>query len=575
MSRTGDVRRAGTPARLALSLGLGLAGFVGSAMAQDGPPSLPPQVRPAPVPPPSASGIVSPVIPPGVASTLEEPAADAKPSLPPEVQVVRFQAPPEPVPQGDGKGLATVGLKVGVGYRLKLSNIPDRPGAELFPVIELVGHLHRPAPVDPGKYPIRIVFSLDDIYDATDRSRLVTHVVYLEDPDQALPVKLHKDEPPVVTLSPAEEPLKVGAALGRVMAIVRIGARRPTADELVMPIGDGLAHPGCPFTAADGSRCALPCGPVVGTAPPGGRPWLPRDEYLCDGGDRGISLHFQGDGGLVGIDPRDALITFSDDKRPRILPTNIVCLYAPRFAIVRVSVGANQSLNVVEVRAAERLERQATAEILQGPRRLAQNATAETNRHRARASGLVGKVYAGEHSELRVLAGYDSPVHIKGHVLTQGPEKVKGRVKAALNREKVGPVVLNKSDIAILTGIVQGPSQQVMSWPALSVVGVEVPPLKPGLSVIKQVSVSEAEPGDEVTYTIRFRNMGNTPIRAVSIVDSLMPRLEYVPGSALGPADTIFTAGENKAGSLELRWDLPGALAPGSEGYVAFRAIVR
>jgi uncharacterized repeat protein (TIGR01451 family) len=500
--------------------------------------------------------------------------------------VVRFQAPPgvtldvlgptpEPVPQGDGKGLATVGLKVGVGYRLKLSNIPDRPGAELFPVIEVVGHLHRPLPVDPGKYPIRVVFSLDDIYDATDRSRLVTHVVYLEDPDQALPVKLRKDEPPVVTLSPAEEPLKVGAALGRVMAIVRIGARKPTADELVMPIGDGLAHPGCPFTAADGSRCALPCGPVVGTAPPGGRPWLPRDEYLCDGGDRGISLHFQGDGGLVGIDPRDALITFSDDKRPRILPTNIVCLYAPRFAIVRVSVGANQSLNIVEVRAAERLERQATAEILQGPRRLAQNATAETNRHRARASGLVGKVYAGEHSELRVLAGYDSPVHIKGHVLTQGPEKVKGRVKAALNREKVGPVVLNKSDIAILTGIVQGPSQQVMSWPALSVVGVEVPPSKPGLSVIKQVNVSEAEPGDEVTYTIRFRNMGNTPIRAVSIVDSLMPRLEYVPGSALGPADTIFTAGENKAGSLELRWDLPGALAPGSEGYVAFRAVVR
>ena len=38
---------------------------------------------------------------------------------------------------------------------------------------------------------------------------------------------------------------------------------------------------------------------------------------------------------------------------------------------------------------------------------------------------------------------------------------------------------------------------------------------------------------------------------------------------------TVFTAGENRAGSTELRWDLPGALAPGAEGYVSFRAMVR
>ena len=32
----------------------------------------------------------------------------------------------------------------GVGYRLRLSNITERPGVELFPVVEVVGHLHRP-----------------------------------------------------------------------------------------------------------------------------------------------------------------------------------------------------------------------------------------------------------------------------------------------------------------------------------------------------------------------------------------------------------------------------------------------
>jgi uncharacterized repeat protein (TIGR01451 family) len=581
MSRTGYTRCAGTPARLALAMGLALAGAVGSARAQDGPTT--PPVTSTPLPAPSAPGTAVIVDNPPTRLSAGAPAA---PSLPADVQVIRFQGPegmtvevvgpaPEAVPQGDGKGLATVGLKVGVGYKLRLANLPDRPGVELFPTIEIVGHLHRPAEIDPAKFPIRVVFGPEDITDAADRGRLVTQVVYLEDPEQALPLKLGKDEPASVTLGPAEEPLKVGAALGRVMAIVRIGGRRPTPGELTGPLGDGIARGGCPFSTVVGDRCALPCGPVVGTPPPAGRPWLPRDEYLCDGGDRATPLHFSGDGGLAGIDPRDAVVSFQDDRRARILPTNTVCLYAPRFASVRTSLGANESLNVQEVRAAERHEKEASAAMKQGPKRFAQTASAETGRHRARASGLAGRIYAGEHSEIRVLSGYNSLTHIKGHVLLQGPEKMKVRLKAAGSRGQIGPVPLRRPESAVMTGIIEGAGQTVMTWPARETVGVEVPPNKPGLSVIKQVDVDQAEPGDVVTYTIRFKNIGNTPIKAVSIVDSLMPRLEYEAKSAVGPADTVFTAGENRAGSLELRWELPGALAPGVEGYVSFRAVVR
>ena len=67
-----------------------------------------------------------------------------------------------PVPIGDGGGIITVGLKRGVGYRLRVTGIVERPVAELFPVIEVVGHLHRPDGIDPGKYPIRVVFNQDD-----------------------------------------------------------------------------------------------------------------------------------------------------------------------------------------------------------------------------------------------------------------------------------------------------------------------------------------------------------------------------------------------------------------------------
>jgi uncharacterized repeat protein (TIGR01451 family) len=519
-------------------------------------------------------------------------AAVAAPVLPPEVQVVRLHGPagvkvevlgpnPVPVSSGDGHGLATIGLRVGVGYRLRLSNLPDRPGAELFPVIEVVGHLHRPDGIDPSRFPIRVTFTADDLVDAVDHGRLVTLIAYLEDPEQALPIALPKDEIPVVTLSPTEEPLRVAQALGRVMAIVRLGGRHPSVDELN---GQGLAAVGlsglgapirCPFVGPHGDPCGLACGPVRGNPPPPGRPWLPRDEYLCDGGDQAEPVHFGGDGNLRGIDPRDAVLQFYDGRRPRLLPTNLVCIYAPRFAEVRVSIGPNENLTVEGPVRTEFIERQVTAETRQYARRLVQNEAAEIDRGRLRASGLIGRIYAGEHTELRVLSGFDSVAQIAGNILIQGPEQARNRQKTITTKDLERALGIKVGASAVVTGIVQGAGEQVMAWPAREMVGVEVPPNRPGMAVIKRVSAGVAEPGEVLTFVIQFRNMGNTPIGAVSIIDSLLPRFEYVGGSAQGPKGTVFTAGENRVGSTELRWDLPGAIAPAAEGNVSFKVLIR
>ena len=126
-----------------------------------------------------------------------------------------------------------------------------------------------------------------------------------------------------------------------------------------------------------------------------------------------------------------------------------------------------------------------------------------------------------------------------------------------------------------MTGRVVGPGQTVMSWQPHQMTGVETPPQRPGMAIIKRVNASEAEPGDTVTFSITYRNMGNTPIRSASIVDSLLPRLEYVKGSARGPVGTVFSSPENRVGSSELKWDLPGVIAPGASGEVSFQAVVR
>jgi uncharacterized repeat protein (TIGR01451 family) len=560
--------------RLVLPLGILIAGALGPSWvwAQAAAPTAPP---------PAAANA------PGAAVVGVEPAG---PALPPEVQVVRFQAPegvkvevlgpaPEPIPMlaGSAQDPNLVGLKVGVGYRLRISELPHRPAVELFPVIEVVGHLHRPNGLDLAKFPIRVVFTEDDFDDTVNRGRLATKVIYLEDPEQALPVTIPKGQIPIVTINPTEDPLRVGAALGRVVAIVRLGGRKPSVDELggdpIVDMPPGAPH--CPFTGPGGGPCQLPCGPVCGTPPPPGKPWLPRDEFLCDGGDHAEVAHFGGDGGLLGIDPRDAVIRFSDDRRPRVLPTNMVCIYAPRFAEVRASVGPNEALAVVAPRGSLMIEGQASMEARLRPNRLVQNQAAEASRERLRAAAIGSRIFAGESSELRVLSGFDVMTHVAGHVRIQEAEQFRNRQKPGGLKEKLPPLAIKTAESAVITGIIQGGGEMVMTWPAREMVGVEVPPNKPGLAVIKRVSTSEAEQGDVVTFVIQYRNMGNTPIRAVSVIDSLLPRLGYVPGSAQGPKGTTFSAAENRAGSTELRWDLPGTLAPGAEGHVSFKAVVR
>ena len=84
-----------------------------------------------------------------------------------------------------------------------------------------------------------------------------------------------------------------------------------------------------------------------------------------------------------------------------------------------------------------------------------------------------------------------------------------------------------------------------------------------------------AEPGDEVSFTVRFDNVGNQPIGSVQIVDSLTTRLEYVPGSAQCSLAARFSTQPNEGDSLIVRCVLSEPLPPGKGGVFRFRCIVR
>jgi uncharacterized repeat protein (TIGR01451 family) len=564
-----------------------------SSGAQAPAPPAPSVTQPAPSPPmPSA-----PAGAPGTAVVAPGPTEPAVPAIEPDVQIVRFQGPgalavevlspaPTPVPVGDGKGILTTGLRRGVGYRLRLSNILNRPEAELFPVVEIVGHLHRPENIDPGKFPIRIVFNDDDLNDVLDHRRLVTKVIYLEDPDQAMAFRMAKDEVFALTVTPAESPLKVATALGRPMAIVRIGARKPSIEEvnaggagdLGLDWAASIGNAPCPFTLPTGAHCSLPCGPSCAPLPQP-RPGPPRDEYLCDGGDRGTRAAPTLSGRISGVEPRDAVVRFDitlrDQIVTRILPTNVVCIYAPRFAEVRTSAGANENVDIrsplvdVTTQKHERTESEAT------PKRLVQKQAPELARNRARAAGYKARTELDETSGNRGPAEYDNAAHVAIDEQRQRPELARSRQSPVQIKEKRRAIGIKTLEGPVMTGIVEGRSQAISVWGPHVMTGLETPPNRPGLAVVKLVNPAEAEPGDTLTYVIMYRNMGNSPIRSLVIVDSLLPRLEYLPGTSKGPEGTVFTTAVNRAGTTELHWELPGSLAPGVAGHVSFQAVVR
>jgi hypothetical protein len=193
-------------------------------------------------------------------------------------------------------------------YRLKLSNIPNRPGVELYPTLEI-----GPATPRTEAYlahnAIPIQFTEED-FDQVLSGNFVTKVIYLPDAEfQEL--ALAGVETLVSTrLDPGVDPIVEADRRGSILAIVRIGNKdleipqvEGVGGGMVMgpngvpmgPFGPGFGGPGCPPGMGGGG---LPPGFVAGvTAPQYGMPisgtpiGLPGPPHVPLGVPAGLQKH--------------------------------------------------------------------------------------------------------------------------------------------------------------------------------------------------------------------------------------------------------------------------------------------
>ncbi len=432
MSRTGWNRRvAGWPARLALPLGAGDRGGP-RLVAFDGPRPGAARARArAPVagrrPPRSGSRSGAPVIAPS------PPFAE----LPHDVQVVRFQGP-----DGDeGRGSrprARAGLarrRPGPGHvRPEGRPVVQAPGlrpARPARGRDLPGRRHgRPhAPARPGstRPSTRSGSSSGPTTSTTSPAGACwsRRSSTSKTPTRRSRSSWPRTTRPFVTLSPAEEPFKVARALGRVMAIVRIGGRQPTPEEVNGPAGLGLANtPARSRTPpAKALASSLAARPAARPRPPAAPGCLATSSSATAATEASRSTS-PATAGSPGSTPATPSSRFNADDRPRVLPTNVVCVYAPRFASVRAAVGATEALNAAHVTSAELLQRMELAANRQGTYEARPRARSPARTGSgSRPPGSRPASIAGEHTEVRILGGFDSRLNVASHQLIQGVDR--------------------------------------------------------------------------------------------------------------------------------------------------------
>lgn len=130
---------------------------------------------------------------------------------------------------GETQDNLMAGLMIGHVYRFRVTGVPGAAGAELFPTIEMVDRTF-PPPGLATTYPIPITLDEDDLGAAME-GNLVTRVIFLEDPQTAVPLAQPKSGPVAIDIPDYQDPLAIADLRGRVVAILRIGSVAPPRAE--------------------------------------------------------------------------------------------------------------------------------------------------------------------------------------------------------------------------------------------------------------------------------------------------------------------------------------------------------
>lgn len=316
-----------------------------------------------------------------------------------------------------------------------------------------------------------------------------------------------------------------------------------------------------------------PCVPDYSMMPMG-RPVDPQ-EYLCNGGDLPPEARVLRDDSVGGLGPQDAVVHYTTEAGDMVLqPSNTVCLYSPRFGAIRQVSGAVAGEKAVGL--------SRTYQPI-GPTGIGLN----------QPSLVVEDIRELGHADVtrRIDAMRDRNRGVPVEGIVQ-PLLAADVMQILATLDAISLTRLDESQIAVLK---QG-AIAAQSWMIRDAVEVMIESMHPPtltrdarveafveydfpdagrLQIVKVADKEHAQQGDEVTFAIHVKNVGDSAVREVEIADSLTGRLEYVQDSQQCDRETTFETQGNAAGSVRLKWSLSEPLAVGETATIEFKCRVR
>ncbi len=310
-------------------------------------------------------------------------------------------------------------------------------------------------------------------------------------------------------------------------------------------------------------------------SPPGiTGPW-PKDEYICDGGDRDRPVKIESDWTVKGLHLEDTIAHYDTlEGETMVAASNRVCVYAPRFGSVRLILGVDafegkdslirHDVPVKVETEEERLAANTTMQQLQTIRAIG------SKRSSTQQGNSPGLLIAGDVGVIEAEGGFKPYENFR--VLRDGQYKIAESAKLTEQTEAATIWTLDKG----IQIVIDGTPAEVASGDARAEATFTIDhESNPGLRIVKVASACAAKPGEFVEFTLRFDNVGNEPLGNVTIIDNLTTRLEYVEDSQISSHPARFLTETNEGNSLVLRWEILDPVATGDGGTIRFKCRVR
>jgi len=301
------------------------------------------------------------------------------------------------------------------------------------------------------------------------------------------------------------------------------------------------------------------------------------DEYISDGGDRGLPFHYE-DHQYAGFESEDTIAEYQDHTgEAEVKVTNRVSIYSPRFAAVRtVSVPSEGTVSQFASGAEKTLK---LHDINAGIGSTMHNeyAAAGGVRMRSRPSGLEGESDPDTVGQITTAGRNDKLQNVFQNLLFLSTGRFEQSEAATLAEHMNAAEQWTRNLSPTITAHSAYGNQVEASFKPMEIVGLEDSRKTRGdLQIVKLADKKVAAPGDVITFTLRYDNLGDFELKKIRVVDNLTPRLEYIEGSVnFGDRDGTLQSYDNNEGSLILQFKLNEDLPGHTGGVITFQTRVR